>query len=100
LLCGFLDGSHTISAADAEQVAAELDAELATVATARPLVNGHAAADVEAAGGIPVSILCERLDSLERQAAGHDRAIRRVVEIMASYFAAGDAAAGEANEAR
>jgi hypothetical protein len=95
LLCGFLDGSHTISSADAEQVAAELDAELSAVATANHSVNGHGAPDAEATSGLPVSVLCERLDSLERRAAGHDRAIRRVIEIMASYFAA-----GEANEAR
>jgi general secretion pathway protein A len=93
LLCGFLDGSHTISAADADQVAAELEAELSAVATANRTANGHDAS--AAADGVPVSVLCERLDSLERLAAGHDRAIRRVVEIMASYFAA-----GETNEAR
>jgi general secretion pathway protein A len=91
LLCGFLDGSRMISAADAEQVAAELDAELSAVATVNPLANGHASIDAEVAGGIPVSALFERLDSLERCAAGHDRAIRRVVEIIASYFAAGEA---------
>ena len=95
LLCGFLDGSHTISAADAEQVAAELEAELSAVATANPPVNGHGSPAAEAGSGLPVSVLCERLDSLERRAAGHDRAIRRVIEIMASYFAA-----GEANEVR
>jgi hypothetical protein len=95
LLCGFLDGSHLISAADAEQVAAELDTELSAVATVNPLANGHAATGADVAGGIPVSALFERLDSLERRAAGHDRAIRRVVEIIASYFAA-----GEANEVR
>jgi putative secretion ATPase (PEP-CTERM system associated) len=95
LLCGFLDGSHTISSADAEQVAAELDAELSAVATANPQVNGHAAADAGVAPGVPMAALCERLDSLERRAAGHDRAIRRVVEIIASYFDA-----GETNEAR
>ena len=93
LLCGFLDGSHTISAADVEQVAAELDAELSAVATTNHAANGHGAP--EAVAGVPVSALCERLDSLERRAAGHDRAIRRVVEIMASYFAV-----GETNEAR
>jgi hypothetical protein len=92
LLCGFLDGSHTITTADADQVAAELEAELSSVATANRTANGH---DAPAADGVPVSALCERLDSLERRAAGHDRAIRRVIEIMASYFAA-----GEANEAR
>jgi general secretion pathway protein A len=95
LLCGFLDGSHTISAADAEQVAAELDSELSAVATASPVSNGHGSPDAGAAAGPPVSALFERLDSLERRAAGHDRAIRRVVEIMASYFAT-----GEANEVR
>jgi len=95
LLCGFLDGSHTITAADAEQVAAELDAELSAVAATNHPANGLGAPDTEATNGPPVSILCERLDSLERRAAGHDRAIRRVIEIMASYFAA-----GEANEVR
>ena len=95
LLCGFLDGSHTISAADVDQVAAELDAELSAVATVNPQTNGHGSLDAVATGGLPVSALFERLDSLERRAAGHDRAIRRVVEIMASYFAA-----GEANEVR
>jgi general secretion pathway protein A len=95
LLCGFLDGSHTISATDAEQVAGELDAELAAVATANPSANGHGAPDAGPANGPAVSVLYERLDSLERRAAGHDRALRRVIEIMASYFAA-----GEVNEAR
>jgi general secretion pathway protein A len=95
LLCGFLDGSHTISAADAEQVASELEAELSAVATVNPAANGRAARAAETENGLPVSVLCERLDNLERRAAGHDRAIRRVIEIMASYFAA-----GEANEVR
>jgi hypothetical protein len=93
LLCGFLDGSHTISTADVEQVAAELEAELSAVTTTSRVANGHAAPP--AVDGLPVAALSERLDSLERRAAGHDRAIRRVVEIIASYFAA-----GEANEAR
>src|SRR3954469_11725934 len=95
LLCGFLDGSHAISTADVEQVAAELDSELSAVATASPVSNGHGSPDAGAAAELPVAALCERLDSLERRAAGHDRAIRRVVEIIASYFAA-----GEANEVR
>ena len=91
LLCGFLDGSHTISAADAEQVAAELDAELSAVATMNHAANGQGSPSAEAANGPSASVLYERLDSLERRAEGHDRAIRRVVEIMASYFAAGGA---------
>ena len=95
LLCGFLDGSHTISAADAEQVAAELEAELSAVAIANRAANGHDASAAADGIPVPVSVLCERLDSLERRAAGHDRALRRVVEIMASYFAA-----SETNEAR
>lgn len=95
LLCGFLDGSHTISASDVEQVAAELDAELSAVATVNHASNGRGAPSAGAVDGLPVSALHERLDSLERRAAGHDRAIRRVIEIMASYFAA-----GEANEVR
>ena len=97
LLCGFLDGSHTISVADAEQVAAELDAELSAVATTKQTPNGRGSPVDGAADELPISAsaLCERLDSLERRAAGHDRAIRRVIEIMASYFKA-----GEANEAR
>jgi putative secretion ATPase (PEP-CTERM system associated) len=95
LLCGFLDGSHTISVADAEQVAAELDAELSTVAITKQAPNGRGSPADGERDGLPVSALYERLDSLERRAAGHDRAIRRVIEIMASYFKA-----GEANEAR
>jgi general secretion pathway protein A len=91
LLCGFLDGSHTISAADAEQVAAELDAELSAVATMNHAANGQDSSSAEATNGPSASVLYERLDSLERRAEGHDRAIRRVVEIMASYFAAGGA---------
>src|SRR3954452_12123994 len=95
LLCGFLDGSHTIATSDAEQVAAELESELPAVATASPAVNGRGSPAAEPENGLPVAVLCERLDNLERRAAGHDRAIRRVIEIMASYFAA-----GEANEVR
>jgi general secretion pathway protein A len=95
LLCGFLDGSHTIGGADVEQVASELEAELSTVAIANPAVNGRGSPGVETENELPVAVLCERLDSLERRAAGHDRAIRRVIEIMASYFSA-----GEANEVR
>ena len=91
LLCGFLDGSHTIGGADVEQVASELEAELSAVATANPAVDGRGSPAAEAENGLPVAVLCERLDNLERRAAGHDRAIRRVVEIMASYFTASEA---------
>jgi len=91
LLCGFLDGSHTIAGADVEQVASELEAELSAVATASPAVDGRGSPAAEAENGLPVAVLCERLDNLERRAAGHDRAIRRVVEIMASYFTASEA---------
>jgi general secretion pathway protein A len=95
LLCGFLDGSHTISKADVEQVASELEAELSAVAIPNHAPNGRETSAAEAVNGSQVAILCERLDSLEQRAAGHDRAIRRMVEIIASYFAA-----GEANEVR
>jgi general secretion pathway protein A len=91
LLCGFLDGSHTIGGADVEQVASELEAELSAVATANPAVNGRGSPVAEPENGLPVAVLCERLDNLERRAAGHDRAIKRVIEIMASYFAASEA---------
>src|SRR3954469_11215678 len=79
LLCGFLDGSHTIGGADVEQVASELESELSAVAIANPVVNGRGAPADEAVSSPLVSTLCERLDSLERRAAGHDRAIRRVI---------------------
>lgn len=91
LLCGFLDGSHTISAADVEQVAAELEAELSAVAAANRGLNGSELTVAGAASGPAVSALNERLDSLERCAASHDRALRRVIEIMASYFAKSEA---------
>jgi putative secretion ATPase (PEP-CTERM system associated) len=91
LLFSFLDGSHTISRADAAQVAAELQAELSAVATGNAPPNWRAVSAAGVETSLPVSALCERIDGLERLAAGHDRTIRRMIEIMASYFRKADA---------
>lgn len=87
LLFGFLEGKHTITASDVEQVASELKSELAAVTVAGPLPNG----DVVSVPGAEYperqsAAFLERLDTLEHVVATHDRGIKRVIEIMARYF--------------
>lgn len=86
LLFGFLEGSHTISAGDTEQVADDLRTELSAVATAGGAPNGAGFLPAGAENTAPLAAICERLGTLERMAASHDRTIRRVIEIMASYL--------------
>jgi putative secretion ATPase (PEP-CTERM system associated) len=87
LLFGFLEGNHTISAADAEQVASELRAELSAVAIAGPLPNSAVLPSLRMDhAGEQAAALWERLDTLERMVASHDRGIKRVIELMARYF--------------
>ena len=87
LLFGFLEGNHTISAADADQVALELRTELSAVSVPGPLPNRTVLPSAGAHNsGEPATALGERLDTLERLVASHDRGIKRVIEIMARYF--------------
>ena len=83
LLFGFLEGCHTLSASDVEKVASELRDELSAVTSGGPVL---AAAKRLMPNGILDAASSERLDTLERMIAGHDQAIRRLVEIMAHYF--------------
>ena len=89
LLFGFLEGSHTISAADAEQVATELQTELSSIADAGGVAD---TADIlpPVRNASASSVVQERLERLERTAASHARAIRRMVEILASYIHDGE----------
>jgi general secretion pathway protein A len=87
LLFGLLEGSHAISAVDTEQVAAELKAELSAVAAP----HGEAAAPAVPHQAPHLAAICDRLGNLELQSVSHDRAIRRVIELMASYFKNADA---------
>jgi general secretion pathway protein A len=88
LLFGFLEGSHTISAADAEQVAAELRTELSAVTAAGgpSKSNGTAVSFPVAENALPLAAISERLDTLERMTISHDRTLRRVIELIASYI--------------
>ncbi|MGC2415860.1 MAG: XrtA/PEP-CTERM system-associated ATPase [Stellaceae bacterium] len=86
MLFGFIEGRHTISAADTQQVAADLRSELSAVATANRAPNGVGVSASVGDHPLPLAAICDRLGSLERMAEGHDRTIRRVIEIMAGYF--------------
>ncbi len=86
MLFGFIEGRHQISAADIQQVAVDLKSELLAVTTAGRIPNGVALSSPAGDNAVPVAAICERLDSIERTIEGHGRAIRRVIEIMASYF--------------
>ena len=86
MLFGFLEGSHTISAADTEQVADDLRTELSAVAAASGTPNGTGFLSSGVENTLPLAAICERLDNVEHMTANHDRTIRRVIEIMASYF--------------
>jgi hypothetical protein len=86
MLFGFIEGRHQISAADTQQVAADLTSELSAVTTANRIPNGAGVPSMVGDNSPALAAICERLGSLERMAEGHDRAIRRVIEIMASYF--------------
>src|SRR5436309_2809435 len=88
LLFGFLEGSHTITAADAEQVAGELRSELSAVtATGGPAkANGTAVSLPVAGNSLPLAAISERLETLERMTINHDRTLRRVIELIASYI--------------
>lgn len=87
LLFGFLEGSHSLSAADTEQVAAELRAELSTVVSP----NGDWMPSAVAHNAAPLAAIHEKLESLEHVTVNHDRAIRRVIEIISSYFGQAEA---------
>jgi hypothetical protein len=86
LLFGFIEGRHKISAADTKQVADEFRTELSAVATATWTPNAVGVPAPVVDNPPALSAICERLGSLERMTEGHDRAIRRVIEIMANYF--------------
>jgi general secretion pathway protein A len=90
MLFGFLEGSHTISAADTEQVADDLRTELSAV-TASGTPNGAGFRSSGVDNTQPLAAICERLDNVENMTADHARTIRRVIEIMASYFKNADA---------
>ena len=86
LLFGFIEGRQRITGADTEQVAGELAIELSTVSMSQRPANGAAALPV-VIGPLPeLTGICERLDSLERTTKSHDRTLRRVIELMASYI--------------
>jgi general secretion pathway protein A len=82
LLYGFLEETHTLSATDAERIALELRAELSTVAA--PEHGSHLMAHLEPLAQSDELTL--RLLALERMAATHQRAIRRLIEIIAGHF--------------
>jgi general secretion pathway protein A len=81
LLYGFLEESHTISGGDVDQVAADLGAEIAAITrpsgTGGP--NGGGAIEGQAS-------LSDRVAGLEGAVAKHDRTLRRVIELTASYL--------------
>ncbi len=85
LLFGFLEEKHSISDADVQQVAAEMQAELSSV-----MASGPSAALGSLAPGIgqpaALAAFSDRLDYLERISTSHDRALRRMIEIIGSYF--------------
>jgi len=83
LLFGFLQDSHVISAADIEQVAVELSGEMSSVAP--PEAEGAFSSSELSA--FPLNAGGERLGKLEQTCAAHDRVIKRIIGMMATYFA-------------
>lgn len=80
LLWGYLEERHAIEAIDVTQVADELRGELSAgtngTAALPPRLNGGDATFPE---------ILDRLDSLEQTMMKHERAIKRTIEIIASY---------------
>jgi general secretion pathway protein A len=90
LLFGYLEGTHTISAGDAEEIAAELRSELSAVTTTAASGNG-AALPVPIGGESSFAAINDRLARVERLSVSNERALRRVIEMMAGYFSGGTA---------
>ena len=77
LLFGFLEGLHRLDGAAAEKVSADLDRELAVVATDKPALAGTRDRAPE---------VNQRLGSLERTIDRHHRVIKHAIGIAARYF--------------
>ncbi|HEY6577997.1 MAG TPA: XrtA/PEP-CTERM system-associated ATPase [Rhizomicrobium sp.] len=87
LLWGYLEERHAIEGAAVTQVAEELKAELqpaiGTVAHVPARLNGSNGSDVG------FSEIMTRLGALEQTLTKHERAIKRTIEIIASYVRGG-----------
>jgi putative secretion ATPase (PEP-CTERM system associated) len=81
LLFGYLEQQHTIGHDVVDQVAEELNAELGRV------TDGDYEAEVPVSDNAPPGDLAVRVAALERSVTRHDRAIRRAIEIAATYVA-------------
>jgi len=82
LLFGFLEQQHAIGPAVVDQIASELHNELG-------LITSSASGTTPTAGhDVAIPNLDDRVAALERSVERHDRAIRRAIEIAASYVPA------------
>jgi general secretion pathway protein A len=83
LLYGFLEGLHQLDGAAVDQVAGDLEREIALVSIPGGATGGLPAA---AAGTAAAAQITGRLDLLERNVERQGQVIRRVLELAADYF--------------
>jgi len=83
LLYGFLEQTHTLSAAAVEKVANDLQQEIAVVTETVPSAGAYGSPSAAPNG---LSTVVERLGQLEKILNKHERLIRRAIEIAAHYF--------------
>jgi|SRR5258708_15687371 general secretion pathway protein A len=81
LIFGMLEDSHTISAATVEEVASDLQDEIATVTS--PLTKS--VLPVATQDEQSLETIVDRLDGLDIITARHDRIIRRVLQLLAGH---------------
>jgi hypothetical protein len=81
LLFGMLEGIHAIAATTVDEVAADLESEISTVAS-----PANASAPSVLTQDAPLlDMIVERLDRLDRVTTRHARTIKRMVDIMIKY---------------
>jgi general secretion pathway protein A len=83
LLYGFLEQTHTLSAAAVEKVANDLQQEIAIVTETVPSAGAYGSPSAAPNG---LSAVVERIGQLEKILNKHERLIRRAIEIAAHYF--------------
>jgi putative secretion ATPase (PEP-CTERM system associated) len=81
LLFGMLEGIHAIAATTVDDVAADLESEISTVAS-----PANASAPSVLTQDAPLlDMIVERLDRLDRVTTRHARTLKRMVDIMIKY---------------
>ena len=85
LLFGFLEQQHVIDRDAVDQVAEELHGELGPIPGTTVIDPEASAASAPGSDLGTATALTDRITALERSVSRHDRAIRRAIEIAASY---------------